>query len=142
MAVNMHEKPGQKSSSIPVFLPFISFFSQNQVTKRGFFSDLLQLCLKSLCLLCFFFLNRPILSKIVRCGSVLLAIRHYVILPLTQLFLYLYVTYSDEWPEDTNRKEYVCIIRETTLRGCWISNSEITSNTLIRAVDCIVKNIP
>lgn len=48
----------------------------------------------------------------------------------------LYITYSDEWPEATSGKECVCIMRESTLRGCWVSDSEIIISTLIRAIGC------
>lgn len=123
-----------------IFCSFRVF--QNQVMERPLFSDLLQPCLKFLChdvqncSTYFFCLKWPLLSKVVRHGSVLLAIRHYVRLHIFFFNICLYINYSDEWPEATSGKECVCIIRESTLRGCWVSDSEIINSTLIRAIGC------
>lgn len=85
---------------------------------------------------CFELQHIILLSKVVKCGPVLLAIRFYVRLLLHKLFnICLYINYCREWPEATNQKGHVCTIRESAWRGCWIRGAEVISRALLRAAD-------
>lgn len=77
------------------------------------------------------------LSEVVRCGPVFLAIRFDVKLLLHELFnVCLYINYCGEWPEATNGRGHVCAIRESARRSCRVSGSEVTNRALFRAADC------